>query len=145
MVIRPTLGWLGEAYATPEREVMLLAIPIQESGLAARFQGNRGPARSYYQIEMRTAGIVMAKWPDVRRLDELGLTFADYPSWLPWSDVGACAIACGIMALEPSPLPAVGDEAGAWTYYTAKTWRPGKPRRDDWHAAYQAAVDVVGG
>ena len=61
---------------------------------------------------------------------------------LQCSDLGACAIAVGILSLTPGKLPAVGDRDGAWEYYL-KAWRPGKPRPERRHEAYQTTMRTV--
>ena len=147
LIVRPTLRWLGEKYATHEAEVLLIAIAIQESRLAARRQQPSGPARSYWQIEPQTAKAVYLKWGTGQRaLDKLGLrpvTLLIAKEQMEWSEVGSCIIARGILYLDSKPLPWVGNEDAAWDYYANRTWRPGKPRHNAWQQSYSTAMDAV--
>jgi hypothetical protein len=148
LVVDPALAWLGPPYDRPEARLMLLAIAMQESGCAARCQAG-GPARSVWQIEPATAALVMGRWPVGRAvLAELLL----WPAWtdrgvlaqgLQWSDLGAAVIARGILWLEPRPLPAIGDQEGAWAYYSLRTWRPGRPRPEAWARSYGQALEAA--
>lgn len=157
LVIEPGLTWLGERYATPPAKLLLLAIAAQESRLQHRKQ-IVGPARSYWQIEPPTAALVVSKWPvAAARLAELGIEVGylertarnnqplDYCSRvLEFCDLAALVIARGILWLEPRPLPELGDEAGAWTYYAERCWRPGKPHPELWPASYRQACGACG-
>jgi hypothetical protein len=152
LTVQPALAWLGPRYASREAEALLLAIAHQESRCAARRQKPAGPARSWWQIESQTAHAVISKWSDGRsRLKDLGaLTSVGLPggqydlsTWVECSELAACIIARGLLWLEPSPLPALGDQQGAWKYYAERTWRPGKPHPETWPDAYEQAMDAV--
>lgn len=147
LVVRPTLDWLGPTYASDEAKVLLLAIAEQESLCAFRCQTPSGPARSFWQIEPHTARAVYDKWPRGRE----ALRQLDVPrpslspdEWLRWNDQAACVIARGILRLEPTPLPRLGDEGGAWRYYNDRCWRPGKPRPEAWPGSYRRAFQALG-
>lgn len=56
-----------------------------------------------------------------------------------YSDLGACAIAAGILRLHPGELPGIGKQGDSWRYYEA-AWRPGKPGPDRWPDAYTLAL-----
>lgn len=148
LVVRPTLAWLGPPYASREAEVMLLAIAGQESRCCYRRQLPTGPARSWWQVEPQTAVAIWRKWPDGKaKLEDLGWEaeeMATMPHYcLRWSEVGSCVIARGILWLEPSPLPAIGDQQDAWTYYAERCWRPGKPKPETWAEHYAAAIEAT--
>lgn len=149
LVIRPTLRWLATfdpGVDSLEAELQLLATAIQESNLKARKQMPRGPARSLFQIESPTAYSVLNKWKPARDFCEALLlstgNLTDFSYMLKFSDAGACAIARGILRLDPRPLPKIGDQGGAWECYM-RCWRPGKPRPEKWAATYKLAMESV--
>jgi hypothetical protein len=128
-----------------EREVLLVAIAIQESGLKHRRQIGGGPARSWWQIEPDTAIDTFQRCLPIRDVWEEFPLGDELLVELEHSEIRACAIAAGILRLTPGRLPAVGDEDAAWQYYL-KAWRPGKPRPGPWHKAYSdaEAAQVLG-
>jgi hypothetical protein len=139
LVVRPVVAHL--AWPQPrERELLLVAIAIQESALKHRRQQPSGPARSYFQIESPTAYDCCTRCIPARRfLQELGVkTMMISPESLEHNDLAACAIAAGILRLHPGRLPELGDHDGAWQYYLA-SWRPGSPRPASWPASYREA------
>lgn len=153
LTVRPALAWLGPRYASREAEVMLLAVAQQESRIVWRRQQPAGPARSWWQAEPPTVMSVLSKWEHGRqRLKDLGvLNGVGLPSdheimtWIECSEVAACIVARGILWLDQAPLPALGDEAGAWACYADRCWRPGKPHPETWPAAYHNALDATAG
>lgn len=154
LTVRPALAWLGPRYASREAEVMLLAIAQQESHIAWRRQHPAGPARSWWQAEPPTVAGVVAKWDYGRdRLKALGLLNTvglpagphDLPTIVELSELAACIVARGILWLEPSPLPPIGDVVGSWAYYVDRTWRPGKPHPETWPEAYHGAIEATVG
>jgi hypothetical protein len=135
-------------FNSPEAEVLLLAIGLQESRFEHRQQIG-GPARSFWQFE-RGGGVVgvlrheatakhahavcvlrgIAPTPEAvyaRMLDDdlLGASFARL-----------------LLYSDPRPLPVLGKSAEAWEYYL-RTWRPGKPHRKTWDALYDQALQAV--
>jgi len=77
-----TLGWTQPR----ERQALLLAIAIQESGLIHRRQRPRGPARSYWQIEPPTAMDCLQRCKPIHTpLDEFALSRYCDPLSLPCS------------------------------------------------------------
>lgn len=144
LVVRPTLTALAKRtgvprWHTPEAERLLLAIAIQESHLAARRQTPRGPARSWWQIEPPTALDVRARCGPVA--DFLDDVLAHYNS-LEYCDAAACAVARGILWLDPEELPELGEVLLARDYYL-RCWRPGKPRPLDWETSYREAMAAM--
>lgn len=160
-IIKPSREILNEFWTDKhpsEADVELLAIAQQESGCCNRFQrlasGYPGTARSLWQIETNTCSAVLVRWPALRQcLSRIWIKEGDHVfaallsdplhPWLAWSDMAAFWTARGILALDPAPLPAIGDIQGAWDCYI-KNWRPGKPRLNDWRASYEIALDAIG-
>jgi hypothetical protein len=152
-VVRPGLrfmaGTLGNPRMdTPEAELLLLAIALQESGARHRAQ-IKGPARGYWQFERGGgfAGILAhaRTGPLIHTLiDELNLSADADELWqaLPQSELLQTCFARMLLWSDNAPLPAVGDKDAAWAVYL-RNWRPGKPSRDRWDASYQGALDVV--
>lgn len=133
VIIAPTCAQLGK-WATPavarricsaEASDLLLAIAIQESGLRWREQQpDGGPARSWWQIEPQTWESVVKQWDLAARLiGSLRGAKAARGPFMAYCDSAACAVARGILWLDPAPLPFVRDD-DAWEYYL-RTWRPG--------------------
>lgn len=152
LIIRPVLEHLD--WPQPrERAVLLVAIAIQESKLKYRKQMPTGPARSFWQIEHPAALDCIRRCRPVEEfwMDKLGFSPADFASSrssgavaMQYSDLGACAVAAGILQLQPGRLPRVSNMHVdvAWFYYL-KSWRPGKPRPDSWAKAYSEAMRVI--
>lgn len=159
LIINPTLGALGAPFNSREAAVLLGAIYIQESGLKHRRQMPRGPARGYCQIEPPTAIDVLGRSKPIRDfcasigvkapklgsggpdiLREYDDNVREFRCALQYCDAATCAIARGILLLEPSPLPIDGDIQAGWKYYL-KCWRPGKPRAEAWEESYRTAIN----
>lgn len=156
--IKPALALLPARMTSPEAEVMLLAIGLQES----RFQQRRqlvgspprptGPAKSFWQAE-QGGGMVtgLLRYRDQRVRDlAIGLCATRGVDPVPravWDaiehdDVLAAGMARLLLFTDPKPLPAIGDADAAWSLYE-RVWRPGKPHRATWNALYwQAAGEV---
>lgn len=144
LVVRPTLAALAKRtgvprWHTPEAECLLLAIAIQESNLAARRQTPRGPARSWWQIEPPTALDVWSRCVPVERFLHDMLA---HHNTMEYCDAAACAVARGILWLDPAELPELGEVLLARDYYL-RCWRPGKPRLERWPEGYSAAMDAI--
>lgn len=148
-IIVPAMFFMPDGMDAPAARVLLLAIALQESGLRARAQAGGGPARGLWQFE-RAGGCAGAlKHPATRSLAEFACDVAGIdpsPEGLYWriehDDVLACRAARLLLWTDPQPLPALGDEAGAWALYL-RTWRPGKPRPKEWAGNYAAALQAV--
>lgn len=147
--IEPALLLLPARMTSPQAEVMLLAIGMQESRFTHRRQ-IRGPARSYWQAE-RGGGMVhgVLRHPLTR---DTAVTVCDARSVQPVNeavyvaiehdDVLAAALARLLLWTDPAKLPALGKSADAWDLYI-RTWRPGKPHRQTWDALYAQALEAV--
>lgn len=114
---------------------LLLAIAMQESGLAHRSQVG-GPARGLWQFEQR-GGVAGVLGHEATRLEARAIclkravapTAGDVYLALGHDDLLACAIARLLVYTDPAPLPRMGDTAAAAAYYQ-RTWRPGAWDRD---------------
>lgn len=147
---------------SPQAELMLLAIGLQESELKYRRQHGNGPARSLWQAEQgggMVAGLLGFHNQDVQDLAR-GLCAVRGVPALPravWEaiehdDVLAAGLARLLLYTDPARLPGLGDEEGAWQLYL-RTWRPGAftrgtaakraELRQKWAEYYVQALEVV--
>lgn len=158
--IRPACTLLAEMmgnprYVDPRADVLLLAIALQESGLAARKQYMGGPARSVLQFELNgVRGLVLHE--QTRAPLRALMARLAYPSTGSPADITSRVhmaiehndvLAAGLGRLNlwwyPHALPALGDEQGAWAYYL-DIWRPGRPHPEKWPGNYETAMKAVG-
>lgn len=128
--------------------VLLVAIGMQESGFASRQQIG-GPARSYWQMEQGGGIRGVLNHPATKAwaraicgLRAVAPVESDVYAAFLADDPLACAFSRLLLFTDAAALPAVGDVPGAWAYYL-RTWRPGKPRPDDWAGNYFAAHAAV--
>lgn len=156
-IVGPGLRLLPPSMGSRDAKVMLLAIGLQESRFTARLQrpirtgAPNGPARGFWQFE-RGGGVkgVMTHSASAAYARIVcfgrGVEFKAMPVWsaLAEDDLLACAFARLLLFTDPRPLPKLGDEDGAWSYYVAN-WRPGKPHRQTWAKLYGDALAEVGG
>ena len=166
--ITPALALLPARMSSPEAEVMLLAIGLQES----RFQQRRqlvgspprptGPAKSFWQAELGGGMVTgLLRYHDDRVRDLAvglcavrGVPAQPRAVWeaIEHDDVLAAGLARLLLFTDPARLPGLGDEEGAWQLYL-RTWRPGaftrgtaKKRaelRQKWTRNYAQALEVV--
>jgi hypothetical protein len=142
--IEPGLSLLPSYMTSDAARVMLMAIAIQESNIAARAQIGRGPARGYWQFEPAGVEAVLKQTPALAQavLSTCDIPLTDASSAVQYNDPVACAFARLILWFETSPLPAIGDTSGSWHYY-CRCWRPGKPDENRWPMAHATAVNTV--
>ncbi|MGP3789407.1 hypothetical protein [Pseudomonas sp. B392_1p] len=146
--IAQALKLLPAKMTSPEAEVLLLAIGLQESRLTHRRQIG-GPARGLWQFERnggvrgvlehkatRGYAVSVCKMRGVEPLAD-----AVYAA-LEHDDVLAAAFARLLLWTDPKALPAAGEIGAAWDYYL-RTWRPGKPHRHTWDGLYAQVMDAV--
>lgn len=154
--INPAFELLPAKMDSDAARVMLLAIGLQESRFAYRFQivkGSpyiKGPAKSYWQME-RGGGIVgVMTHAATRELAQMlckarGVEFNSHAihAAVETDDVLAAGWARLLLWADRLPLPPVdADHETAWKAYIS-AWRPGKPHRhtwDDFHAQARAQV-----
>ena len=148
-ILRPALAMLPAQMTSPEAEVMLLAIGLQESRFRHRRQ-IRGPARGLWQFELGGVRGVMnhasSKAHARAVCTSCGVTpdAAEVYARLEHDDALAAAFARLLLWTDPRPLPKLGDEEAAWGMYLWN-WRPGKPHRQTWDALYHEAHRAVTG
>ena len=146
-VLPSALALLPGRMDSPEARAMLLAIGLQESGFNHRRQVN-GPARGFWQFEKNgtrgvlthpgTSPVLVPVMHTLRYSTDLTEVFAA----LEHNDTLACIFARLLLWTSPHEMPsAVGADAG-WNIYL-QTWRPGKPRHDDWGENFQAAWEML--
>ena len=159
-VIPAGLALLPKACDSPAARAMLIAIALQESRLAHRWQvlqgGGKGPARGLLQFEQGTQASRGGVWgvylhktsasllAPVCRARGVALEPRAIWAALETDDVLAVAVARLLLLTDPYPLPARGDAEAGWALYAERTWRPGKPHRKPWDGFYARAWDVVG-
>ena len=147
---------------SPQAELMLLAIGLQESELKYRRQHGNGPARSLWQAEQgggMVAGLLGFHNQDVQDLARGLCAVRGVPAqpravWeaIEHDDVLASGLARLLLYTDPARLPGLGDEEGAWQLYL-RTWRPGAftrgsaakraELRQKWAMNYAQALEVV--
>lgn len=150
--IIPALSDLSELGIkdTPEAKRFLLAIALQESGLAHRRQvvsgTESGPAASYWQFEKGGGCRGVLTHRSVSEL--MKRICADYniePTeqalWeaMRYQDVVAAAAARLLIYTLPDHLPTAAHQG--WAQYI-RAWRPGKPHSDKWAANWAIADQV---
>jgi hypothetical protein len=152
LVVRPSLRLIERITgigATPEAEVMVMAIAGQESDWDARKQYG-GPARSYWQFEegggvygvlthAASAGPIreICRAIDIDTVD----TGTIYEA-MAWSSFLGCSMARLLLYTDPAALPAVNDVSGSWDYYL-RNWRPGAPHPETWPGVHGTAVALL--
>lgn len=152
--IAPALAYL-RAYNildTVAARRMLLAIAMQESGLAHRRQvsndgSESGPAVGWWQCEVKGAGYWLLRHPKAGPiLKKACLDFNVDPTpqgiWeaIRYQDVLAAIVARLNLWVLPTAMPEI-QEIGWQSYINA--WRPGKPRAEPWSTNWSAADLVV--
>lgn len=130
---------------TAEARHQLAAIGYQESKYATRVQYGNGPAHSYWQFEKGGIKGVMrhnASAPlAVKVCRERGVEFDSEAIWnaMVSDDVLGAAFARLLMYTDAAPVPT--NMQDGWAMYL-RTWRPGKPRPDEWVESWAFAVTV---
>ena len=149
-ILRPALAMLPAQMTSPEAEVMLLAIGLQESRFRHRRQ-IRGPARGLWQFEqgggvrgVMTHAASRAHARIVCAARDVTYDASEIYNRLEHDDVLAASFAGLLLWTDPRPLPKLGDEEAAWGMYLWN-WRPGKPHRQTWDALYHEAHRAVTG
>lgn len=150
-IVDPSLAKLAEwtlIRVTDEARVLPMAIAGQESGWEYRQQVG-GPAHGFWQFEKgggvagvlrhsasaHHAIVVCQKLnvpPDVESVYQALLT----------NDTLACCMARLLLLTDPAPLPALGEQDKAWSYYE-RNWRPGAPHPEAWPERYQVSLKLV--
>jgi hypothetical protein len=126
---------------SPQARRFMLAIALQESGLAHRRQvspggAEEGPAASYWQFERGGGckGVLThrAAAPHMRRVcEDYNVEPTAQGLWeaMRYNDIVAASAARLLIFTLPGDLPATADQG--WEQYT-EAWRPGKPHKATW-------------
>lgn len=148
-ILEPALELLPARMGSEEARIMLLAIALQESGLASRQQVG-GPARGLLQFEMgggvkgvlRHSSVLNYAADACLARKVVAAPIQVYEA-LDKDDILAVALGRLLLWTDPRALPAAGDALGAWDLYQ-RVWRPGRPRPDHWSGHYQTACAALG-
>jgi hypothetical protein len=146
--VLPELTGLPQSRAA---DIMLLAIGFQESGFVARHQV-RGSAVGFWQLDAGGVDALLQNQATRVKVDEalntLGYKVGSYYrsthlfDALEHNDFASAALARILLWANPARLPESRDLVDvAWNIYV-NTWRPGKPRRNDWAISWNAAWDL---
>lgn len=132
--IRQGLAMLPPQMGISPARVLLCAINLQENPKRFEQQVN-GPARGDYQFEKGGGVKGVMTHPASKRLAEevcraRGVEFSAESIYqaIGRDPVLAAALARLLLWTDPKPLPATGDEQGAWDLYL-RLWRPGAYER----------------
>jgi hypothetical protein len=151
-VIEPGAAWL-EAVTGHRSSIaakrLLTAIAYQESAIQHRAQivagGAAGPARGFWQFEQGggVKGVLMHGTSRKHALaccEAASVVPEPAPVWraLEGHDLLAYAFARLLLLTDPYAVPETAS--AGWDCYAKRLWRPGKPHRDKWDAAWAYAV-----
>lgn len=155
LAIAPAMAELTRygIHDTTDARRFLLAIALQESGLAHRRQvaaggAENGPAVSFWQGEI-TGGMCLTlkharSGPIMRAVcDDFNVQPTAAGLWeaMRYNDVVAAIAARLLIYTLPSELPNTAD--AGWAQYIA-AWRPGKPHPAKWQSCWDLATLTVG-
>lgn len=152
-IVPAALSLLPRQLDTPEARSLLLAIGLQESEFSKRRQVTSNPtyapARGFWQFERPGATTEVLVNAHTRPLLLPALEALRYPAdgtvcWEAFehNDVLACVFARLFLLTSPRANPGPAAAAAGWQVYVS-TWRPGRPRPDDWPANYARAWAVT--
>ncbi|WP_312903872.1 hypothetical protein [Stutzerimonas nitrititolerans] len=158
--IAPALALLPARMNSPQAEIMLLAIGLQESEFTHRRQMGNGPARSFWQGE-RGGGMVAGVRTHETTEKHAALLYCtrsvepnNEAIWkaIEHDDVLAAGLARLLLWSDPLPLPETHEVDEAFDLYL-RTWRPGAYTRGTeeerakletkWRRNFAAAVREV--
>lgn len=151
-VLLPDITWFHSAIpsirASVEEQVMLCAIPGQESGWQNVQQADGGIARGFYQQQQNDLGDILANpATDAKAVIvclKLGISPTAMSVYTALLGNTKLQIAFARLNLwsDPKPLPKVGDLDEAYACYL-RVWRPGAPSAARWADVYPAALAAV--
>lgn len=139
--------------SSPSAARFLLAIALQESGIAHRRQVGTGgveigPAVSYWQFELNGGCRGVLRHPSTaERMSNLCTEFnvqvMPGALWeaIRYQDILAAAAARLLIFTLPKALPDHADDG--WEQYLS-AWRPGKPKSATWADNWALATETVG-
>jgi hypothetical protein len=147
IALAPALSLLPPLMDSDGARAMVLAICLQESGLAHRQQIG-GPARSYAQFERGGVAGVLAH-PTSSTVAAQLCARLDFPAdanvvyaVIGFNDIIAAAFARLLLWTSPLALPTRLDAQAGWRLYVS-CWRPGKPRPETWADCFARAWEVI--
>lgn len=151
-VLTPDLVWLHSVIpsipASAEEQVMLCAIPGQESSWQNVQQAGGGIARGFYQQQQNDLGDILANpATDAKAVIvclKLGVSptaGAVYAALLGNTKLQIAFARLNLWA-DPHPLPKAGDLDEAYAAYL-RIWRPGAPSAGRWADVYPEALAAV--
>lgn len=142
---------LPPAMQSVEATAFLLAIGLQESRFEDRRQLRGGPARGFWQCELR-GGVALtlqhpaSRAPMISVLRQLRYALPPDPIAvhlaIEHNDVLAACLARCYLWTHPAALPGPADVEQAWQQYLA-VWNPGAPHRETWRGYYLIAWGAV--
>lgn len=155
-VISPALQLCGANMDSMEAEALVLAICVQESGLAHRVQVS-GPAHGLPQFEKAGIRGVLTHRSSAEHAKRICDALGVYPSVeavydaMATNDILAACFARLLLWTDPRSLPPLGEVDDAWDYYV-RNWRPGavlgssegaEKHRERWEASYETALSAL--
>lgn len=148
--LNPGMAMLPIRLDSPRARLLITAICLQESGLAARRQYGNGPARGLAQFERGGGVRGVLDHPASRdlaaelcRLRDVAPTPTAAWAALEFDDLLAIGFARLLLLTDPEPLPGADDVDGAWQCYM-RNWRPGKPHPKNWPGNHATARVALG-
>jgi hypothetical protein len=146
----PGLSLLPAAMDTPEARSMIVAVCLQETGLAKRRQLGGGTARGYAQFEpVGVRGVLKhqasgARLREVCTALDISGTYQAIHRALEFHDPLTVCCARLLLRTLPAPLPTAEQDAVAWEQYL-DAWRPGRPRPETWGVNFSVAWELIQG
>lgn len=149
LCLEPAYLLLPAKMESPQATAILLAIHLQEDPDQRRKQWPKGPAHGLLQFELpggvrgvlrHGATSIVAR--QVCEARNVAPTAEAVHAQLRHDDVLAFAFGRLLLWTDPAKLPALGEADRAWALYL-RTWRPGKPRPEEWPANYARALAAV--
>lgn len=151
--INPALRILPHEMTSDTARQLLLTIGLQESGFETRVQYGGGPARGFWQFEQGTEASHGGVWgvylhpsssgPLQYVCHRRGVSFDPVSIYnsLELDDVLAAAVARLLIYTDPYACP--DEVSDAWDMYALRTWRPGKPRPEDWPDNFNQGTNAI--
>lgn len=149
LTVDPTLDWLAGVSIPSGRGArrLVLAIGAQESGFTSRVQAPVAHAKGFWQFEAGGGVRGVLSHPNTQKEALAACAALVVPAtvngiWmaLEHNDALACVFARLLLWSDPQALPF--EEEPAWQAYL-RCWRPGKPDRARWTAAWSAAGEAM--
>lgn len=155
-ILHPGLVSLQRVTGIPDTDTaarFMLAIALQESALAHRYQvyrgpANPGPARGWWQFERgggvagvlshRTTRGISRKWCEYCAVEPYS-----YSVWRAMEGHDLLAVGFARLLLWTLPKALPKDRHEAWKQYANDLWRPGKPHPNTWLDNWDLATKAL--